>query len=47
MARRNNGEGTIYYSESKKRWVGQIAQKDYLGNVKRKTFYGKTKRRYR
>ena len=44
MARRNNGEGTIYYSESKKRWVGQIAQKDYLGNVKRKTFYGKTKK---
>lgn len=44
MARRNNSEGTIYYSESKKRWVGQIAQKDYLGNVKRKTFYGKTKK---
>lgn len=44
MARRNNGEGTIYYSESKNRWVGQIAQKDYLGNVKRKTFYGKTKK---
>lgn len=44
MTRRNNGEGTIYYSESKKRWVGQIAQKDYLGNVKRKTFYGKTKK---
>ena len=44
MARRNNGEGTIYYSESKKRWVGQIAQKDYLGNVKIKTFYGKTKK---
>lgn len=44
MARRNNGEGTIYYSESKKLWVGQIAQRDYLGNVKRKTFYGKTKK---
>ncbi len=44
MTRRNNGEGTIYFSESKKLWVGQIAQTDYLGNIRRKTFYGKTKK---
>lgn len=37
MAKRGNGEGTIYYSEPKKRWVAQ-----YTINGKRKTIYGKT-----
>lgn len=36
---RGNGEGTFYYSESRKRWIGQ---KVYSGV--RKSFYGKTKK---
>lgn len=36
---RGNGEGTIYYSERLKRWVGQ-----YSANKKRKTIYGKTRK---
>lgn len=36
---RGNGEGTIYYSEKLKRWVGQ-----YLANGKRKSVYAKTRK---
>lgn len=39
MGRRSNGEGTIYYSEKRKQWVGQ-----YVVNNKRKSIYGATKR---
>lgn len=38
MGKRGNGEGSIYYSESLKRWVGQ-----YMYNGKRKSIYGKTR----
>ena len=38
MGKRGNGEGSIYYSESLKRWVGQ-----YTYNGKRKSIYGKTR----
>ena len=38
MAKRGNGEGSIYYSEKLKRWVGQFT---YEG--KRKSLYGKTR----
>lgn len=43
--KRGNGEGTIYYSESKKCWVGQLTvgtKPD--GSPDRKTRYGKTRR---
>ncbi len=38
MAKRGNGEGSIYYSEKLKRWVGQ-----YTYNSKRKSVYGRTR----
>lgn len=38
MGKRGNGEGSIYYSEKLKRWVGQ-----YTYNGKRKSIYGKTR----
>ena len=38
MSKRGNGEGSIYYSEKLKRWVGQ-----YTYNFKRKSVYGKTR----
>lgn len=43
--KRGNGEGTIYYSEKLKRWVGQFTAgyKDN-GNIIRKTIYGKTRK---
>lgn len=37
---RGNGEGTIYYSDSRKQWVAQAT----LNNGKRKTVYGKTRK---
>ena len=39
MGRRSNGEGTIYYSEKLKKWVGQ-----FTANGKRKSIYGNTKK---
>lgn len=39
MGRRSNGEGTIYYSEKLKKWVGQ-----FTANSKRKSIYGNTKK---
>lgn len=44
---RGNGEGTIYYNEAKKRWVGQVTIDNYDGKQKRKTFYGKTRKEVR
>lgn len=45
MAKRGNGEGTIYYSEGKKRWVGQFtAGIKENGKINRKTVYGKTRK---
>lgn len=38
MAKRGNGEGSIYYSEKLKRWIGQ-----YTYNGQRKSLYGKTR----
>ena len=44
MARRGNGEGTIYFSDRLNRWCGQvtIGYKDD-GNLNRKSVYGKTR----
>lgn len=44
MAKRGNGEGSIYYSETKKMWVAQFCAgyKDD-GSLNRKTVYGKTR----
>lgn len=38
MGKRGNGEGSIYYSETLKRWIAQ-----YTYNGKRKSVYGKTR----
>lgn len=38
MGKRGNGEGSIYYSEKLKRWIGQ-----YTYNKKRKSVYGRTR----
>ena len=45
MAKREYGTGSVYYSESKKKWVGQYRVGiDANGKVKKKTVYGKTKK---
>ena len=37
------GDGTIFYSNSQKKWMGQInIGRDENGKIKRKTVYGKT-----
>ena len=36
--KRSNGEGTIYYEESRKRWVAEIAWQDRLGETHKKRF---------
>ena len=37
------GDGTIFYSNSQKKWMGQInVGRDENGKIKRKTVYGKT-----
>lgn len=45
MARRGNGEGTIYYSEKLNKWVGQFSagRKDN-GKLNRKSVYGNTRK---
>ena len=44
MSKRANGDGAVYYSDSKQKWVGQITLGyDEKGNRKRKTVYGSTK----
>lgn len=48
MSKKGNGEGTIYYSESKKLWVGQVTNgRQTNGKLNRKTFYGKTRKEVR
>lgn len=45
MARRGNGEGTIYYSEKLNKWVGQFtAGKKADGSLNRKSVYGNTRK---
>ncbi len=44
MSKRANGDGAIYFSDKKGKWVGQITLGyDENGNRKRKTVYGSTK----
>ncbi len=45
MAKRGNGEGTIYYSEKLNKWVGQFtAGKKADGSINRKSVYGDTRK---
>lgn len=45
MARRGNGEGTIYYSEKLNKWVGQfVAGRKSDGSINRKSVYGNTRK---
>ena len=45
MARRGNGEGTIYYSEKLNKWVGQFtAGRKPDGSLNRKSVYGNTRK---
>lgn len=45
MAKRGNGEGTIYYSEKLNKWVGQfVAGKKDNGKINRKSVYGNTRK---
>lgn len=45
MAKRGNGEGSIFYSEKLNRWVGQFtAGRKTNGKLNRKSVYGKTRK---
>lgn len=45
MAKRGNGEGTIYFSEKLNKWVGQFtAGKKANGKLNRKSVYGSTRK---
>jgi integrase len=45
MAKRGNGEGSIFYSEKLNRWVGQFtAGRKADGKLNRKSLYGKTRK---
>lgn len=45
MAKRGNGEGTIYYSEKLNKWVGQFtAGRKADGKINRKSVYGNTRK---
>lgn len=45
MARRGNGEGTIYFSEKLNKWVGQFtAGRKSDGSLNRKSVYGSTRK---
>lgn len=45
MAKRGNGEGTIYYSEKLNKWVGQFtAGRKANGRINRKSVYGNTRK---
>jgi len=45
MAKRGNGEGTIYYSEKLNKWVGQFtAGRKPDGRLNRKSVYGNTRK---
>lgn len=42
---RGNGDGSIYYSESRKCWVAQVTVgRNENGKLKRKSFYGKSRK---
>lgn len=43
MAKRGNGEGSIFKDQSRNRWVGQYSIKDVNGVSKRKSVYGNTR----
>lgn len=44
MSKKANGDGAVYYSDTKQKWVGQITLGyDENGKRKRKTVYGTTK----
>lgn len=45
MSKRGNGEGTIYYSETLNKWVGQFtAGKKADDKLNRKSVYGNTRK---
>ena len=45
MSKKGNGEGTIYFVPSRKRWCGQyVVGRDDNGKLTRKTVYGKTRK---
>lgn len=45
MAKRGNGEGTIYYSEKLNKWIGQFtAGRKADGRINRKSVYGNTRK---
>lgn len=45
MAKRGNGEGTIYYSEKLNKWIGQFtAGRKTNGKLNRKSVYGNTRK---
>ena len=45
MAKRGNGEGTIYFSEKLNKWVGQFtAGRKDDGRLNRKSVYGNTRK---
>ena len=45
MAKRGNGEGTIYFSETLNKWVGQFtAGRKADGKINRKSVYGNTRK---
>lgn len=45
MAKRGNGEGTIYYSEKLNKWIGQFtAGRKLDGKLNRKSVYGNTRK---
>ena len=45
LKKRGNGEGTIYYSEATKKWVGQVTLgRDGNGKQVRKSLYGNTRK---
>lgn len=48
LQKKSNGEGTVYFSESRKRWIGQITVgTNENGKPKRRSVYGKTKKEVR
>ena len=45
MAKRGNGEGTIYYSDKLNKWVGQFtAGRKANGKLNRQSVYGNTRK---
>ena len=41
--RKGNGEGTIFYDKSRKRWRCQISYQKYSGEIARKSLSASTK----